>query len=419
MHGLSLSFLARGLRWQDAVDILVLTVLFSRLYSSVRKTVAVQIAVGLLMLVAASWTASHLGLILTSYLLSAVGAVATVVIVVVFQNEIRQGLSRVSPQHWLAERRGARVAGDVGAVLADAAFALAARNKGALIVIPRRDSVAEHVTAGTPVDARVSEALIEAIFTSSSPLHDGAVVLRGGRIARAGVVLPLATWGPDAAPGLGTRHRAALGLSNACDALILCVSEERGAVCLARESALEPFADAGHLRQALADLGVGPRPPAARVPPPWRVREAWPHLAILAGVVLAWAAIALDRSHAIARIVPLEIRGVTDRVAFDPPRFTSVAVELRASRRELEVLPPDAVTAYVDLAGASVGLHVYRILITTPAGIEVVSTMPSSLAMQLRARLPAAPSPAAPPPPPAAADARGRNRPRRSVLVTP
>src|SRR5215471_10907612 len=109
MRGASLSMLARGLRWQDAVDILLLTILFSRLYVWLRRTVAAQIALGLLTLVVAWWIASHLGLILTSYLLSAVGAVATVVIVVVFQHEIRQGLPRVSPLRWLTEHRGARM----------------------------------------------------------------------------------------------------------------------------------------------------------------------------------------------------------------------------------------------------------------------------------------------------------------------
>jgi diadenylate cyclase len=412
MNAISLSTLGRGLRWQDAVDVLVLTVLFSRLYVWLRKTVAVQIAVGLLMLVAASWTASHLGLILTSYLLSAGGAVATVVVVVVFQHEIRQGLSRFSPLHWLAERRGVRVAGDLTTILAQASFALAARKKGALIVIPRRDSVVEHVTAGTPVDARLSAALIDAIFTSSSPLHDGAVVMLGSRIARAGVVLPLASEDPEAASGLGTRHRAALGLSEGCDAVVVCVSEERGAVCLACDGALQPIADEPALRRALAELGVGPRPAVApRVSVPLRLREAWPHLAIFAGVVVAWAALALDRSHAVGRIVPLEIRGVTDHIAFDPPRFTSVAVELRASRRELEILPPDAVAAYADLTGTGVGLHVYRIQIHVPAGIDVVSVMPSSIALQLRARgAPAAVSPAVPPPPGPSADTRGRAR---------
>ena len=111
---------------------------------------------------------------------------------------------------------------------------------------------------------------------------------------------------------------------------------------------------------------------------------------IFGGVLTAWAALALDRSHAVTRVIPLEIRGVSDGLAFDPPRYTSVAVELRSSRRELEVLPPDAVGAFVDLSGTTVGLHTYRILTTAPAGIEVVSETPSSMQMEIRRRVPGA-----------------------------
>src|SRR4029077_12465998 len=192
MQGFSPSTIAHSLRWQDAVDVLVLTLLFSRLYAWLKHTVAVQIAFGLFTLVLASWVANHFGLILTSYLLSAVGAVATVVIAIVFQHEIRQGLTRVSALRWLTERRGQHIAGSMATTIAQAAFSLARRGKGALIVIPRRDSVAEHLTAGTAIEGRLSSALIEAIFTSTSSLHDGAIVVGRNRLSRAGVILPLA-----------------------------------------------------------------------------------------------------------------------------------------------------------------------------------------------------------------------------------
>ena len=93
---------------------------------------------------------------------------------------------------------------------------------------------------------------------------------------------------------------------------------------------------------------------------------------------------ALDRSHVVARIVPLEIRGVGAATRFDPPRNTSVAVELRGSRNELDLLAPDAVAAYVDVSGSAIGLHSYHVLTNAPAGIEVVSTVPSTVSLQIR-----------------------------------
>ena len=268
MQGFSPSTIAHSLRWQDAVDVLLLTLLFSRLYAWLKHTVAVQIAFGLFTLVLASWVANHFGLILTSYLLSAVGAATTVVIAIVFQHEIRQGLSRVSLLRWLTERRETRPADSMGATIAQAAFSLARRRKGALIVIPRRDSVAEHLTAGTVIEGRLSPALIEAIFTSTSPLHDGAIVVGQNRLASAGVILPLATESAaaDHDAELGTRHRAALGLTDNCDALVVCVSEERGSVSLVHGESLETFDGEATLiaRAGAATGSARRRPPTAQ-----------------------------------------------------------------------------------------------------------------------------------------------------------
>jgi uncharacterized protein (TIGR00159 family) len=399
MQGLSPSTIAHSIRWQDVVDVLLLTLLFSRLYAWLKHTVAVQIAFGLFTLVLASWVANHFGLILTSYLLSAVGAATTVVIAIVFQHEIRQGLSRVSLLRWLTERRESRPADTMGAAIAQAAFSLGRRRKGALIVIPRRDSVDEHLTAGTAIEGRLSPALIEAIFTSTSSLHDGAIVVAQNRLASAGMILPLATESAaaDHDAELGTRHRAALGLTDNCDALVVCVSEERGSVSLVHGETLETFNDEPALIAALAHRGIGaPSANARQMRPRWRARQIWPYMGILTVVIVGWAAMALDRSHAVARVVPLEIRSVGEGVAFDPPRFTSVAVELRSSKRELDTLPAEAVAAYVDLSGASPGLRVFRVQANAPAGIEVVSTSPSFIQMLLRPR--SAPVPRAPPP---------------------
>ena len=395
MHGIELATYTRGLRWQDAVDIVLLTLLFSAAYRSLRRTVAIQFVPGLAVLLLGSWLASHFGLILTSYLLSAVSAVATIIIVVVFQYEIRQGLNRVNPLRWLS-RRGEKVARlDARQAIAQASFSIASRGKGALIVIPRRDSIVEHVAGGTLVEARLSPSLIEAIFTSPSPLHDGAVVVSNERVLQAGVLLPLATENED--PQFGTRHRAAIGLAAATDALVICVSEERGSVSLFHGVAIDGMADEAHLCEALRVLGAGNGRATDKGParPRFRPLAAVPYLLILIGVVGAWAGLALDRSHATARIVPLEIREVSDALAFDPPRYSSIAVELRGSHRQLELLPPGNVDAFVDLAGATVGMHTFPVRTSAPAGIEVVSISPATVQMQIRARA----SPTPPPPP--------------------
>ena len=384
MLGGSVATLIHSLRWQDCADVLLLTAMFSWVYSWMRRTIAVQISFGMVTLLVGSWVSNHFGLILTSYLLSAVSAVATMVLVVVFQREIRRGLSRVSPMRWISNWHRKQWPVGPSAVIAEAAFALAAAGKGALVVIPRRDWVGEYLSGGTPVDAHLSSALIEAVFTSTAPLHDGAVLIGGDRVARAGAILPLAAETGD--PRHGTRHRAALGLATVSDAVVVCVSEERHAVMVAHDGALASVPSEAELRETLERLCSGRKAKGSRPERPRRAANVLAYLLIFLGVVTAWAAIVSDRSHEVGRIVPLEIRGVSDSLRFDPPRITSIAVQLRSSSRELELMAPDALEAYVDVSASTGGSHVFHVHTNAPAGVEVVSAVPSTVTLQVRKR---------------------------------
>jgi diadenylate cyclase len=386
MHGFAPGSLFHNLRWQDVADVLLLTLLFSSAYRWLRRTLAVQVALGLLTLLAGSWFANQFGLILTSYLLSALSAVATIILVVVFQQEIRQGLSRVNPLRWLGRLHEKTAPFNARQTLARAAFAVAQHKKGALVVIPRNDSIDEHVTPGVLVDGRLSAALIETIFTTTSPMHDGAVVVSDQRLLRASVVLPLATESDDVSHG--TRHRAARGLAQVTDALVICVSEEHGTVSLAHGENFDAMADEAQLRAALRRLWSENQPsPSKRTAlDRLRVRALLPHLAIFLCVVVAWAVMALDRSHVVAKLVPLEIRDVADGLTFDPLHYTSVALELRGSRRELELLPANAVQAYVDLSRTGAGTRTFRVQTDVPAGIEVANCSPASVELRIRPR---------------------------------
>ena len=379
--------LLHSLRWQDCADILVITAVFSWVYSWMRRTIAVQISFGMVALVVGTWVSNHFGMILTSYLLSAVSAIATMVIVVVFQREIRRGLSQVSPLRWIRNWHRRQWPVGPSAVIAEAAFTLAAAGKGALVVIPRLDWIGEYLSGGTPLDAYLSSALIEAVFTATAPLHDGAIVMNNDRVAQAGAILPLAAETGDARHG--TRHRAALGLANVSDAVVVCVSEERHTVTVAHDGQLVLMGDAIELRDALERLCANRKVKAQEGGAPNHARwlaDTLAYLLIFAGVVTAWAAIVSDRSHEVGRVVPLEIRGVNDSLRFDPPRTTSVVVQLRGSSRELDLIAPDAVEAYMDVSGSSSGAHVFKVQAHAPAGVEIVSVVPSTISLQIRKR---------------------------------
>ena len=383
MFGGSISTLIHSLRWQDCADILLLTAIFAWVYSWMRRTIAVQSSFGRGTLLVSSWVSNHFGLILTSYLLSAVSAVATIVLVVVFQREIRRGLSRVSPLRWISNWHRKQWPVGPSAAIAEAAFTLAAEGKGALVVIPRHDWVGEYLSSGTPLDARLSSALIETVFTSAAPLHDGAVLIGNDRVALAGAILPLAAETGD--PRHGTRHRAALGLANVSDAVVVCVSEERHTVMVARDGELVPVHSEGELRETLDQLCSDHKAPKGSERPR-RVADAFAVLLIFVGVVTAWAAMVSDRTHEVGRIIPLEIRGVSDGLRFDPPRFSSIAVQLRSSSRGLEMMAPDAVEAYIDVSASSGGSRVFHVQTNAPAGVEVVSAVPSTVTLQIRKR---------------------------------
>ena len=386
MHLPALATLLQTLRWRDIVDILLLTVLFSSAYRWMRRTVAVQVALGLMTLVAAAWGANRLGLILTSYLLSVIGAAAPILIVVVFQNEIRHALTRVNPLRWWGRQHGKTGPNDPCLTIARAAFIIAGHKKGALIVIPRQDTITELVTYGVPVDARLSTAVIEAIFTSPSPLHDGAVVVDYTHLRRASVILPLATGSEYS--NHGTRHRAARGLAQNTDALVVCVSEEHGTVALACGEKLDPMPDEIHLRAALNRLWIrnDHRDPITDRAKGRRWLGMLPYLTIFLFVSLGWATLALDRSHVQARIVPLELHNLPAGLSVDSIRRASIALQLSSSRRELELVSATDVQAYVDLSLAKVGTRTFPVQTKVPTGIEVTNTSPETVELRLRTK---------------------------------
>jgi uncharacterized protein (TIGR00159 family) len=251
--------LASGrLQWQDAVDLLVLTVALYATLSWARENRAARMAVGVVCLHLAAVGTSKLGLAITGWVLHAASLLALLVLLVLFQPEVRHSL--VHLDRFLMNRgRPQRLHASVPAVVSEAAFAMAGKRVGALITITNTGSLSEEVAhGGTAVGARVSRELLEAIFLRDSQLHDGAAVIEGDRITRAGVLLPVTTR-RDIPSHFGTRHRAAVGLADCCDALVVVVSEELGEVRLIHSRQIHLMESAAALFQQLQDLQERPR----------------------------------------------------------------------------------------------------------------------------------------------------------------
>jgi len=259
--------LLAGFRWRDALDVFLVAFIVYRLLVAFRGTRAAQILIGLGALLAGLVVARRLELRSLGWLLDTFWAVWAVVLVVLFQPELRRALARLGQGQFLQALVGASRAKRAELVdeIARAAHALAARRIGALIVIERTGGLRQYAELGVPLDALASTDLLESLFLPASPLHDGAVLVEGVRIAAAGCFLPLSRTA-DVARALGSRHRAALGISEETDAVALVVSEETGRTSLAVDGRIESPLDESALRRRLHELvaeGGLPAPRAA------------------------------------------------------------------------------------------------------------------------------------------------------------
>ena len=253
------------LGWRDVLDILVVAVIIYRVLVVFRGTRAAQMLVGLGLLVAVSLLARRLDLPSTQWLLNHLWSFWVVVLVVVFQPELRRALERVGRGRVVQTLvGGARVARAhaVDEIVA-AVEALMARRAGALIVMERSTGLRQYADLGVDLDARVSADLLVSVFVTASPLHDGAVLISGDRVTAAGCFLPLSR-SLHVGRALGTRHRAALGVSGETDAVAVVVSEETGGISLAVEGGLERLGDAESLGLRLDELFGSPAPVTVR-----------------------------------------------------------------------------------------------------------------------------------------------------------
>ena len=236
--------------WRDLADIVVVAFCIYWLLMRIKGTRAAQMALGLLILMLL-WRVSDLfGLATMGFLLDRFLSSGLLILIVIFQADIRRALSRVG--RGLFSPSGAEDTRTIEEIVR-AAQVFVQRRLGALLVLERNVQTDEFVEGGTRIDAELSRDLLLALFQIQSPLHDGAVVVRRGRVISAGVILPLALRG-ELPPQFGTRHRAAIGLTEETDAIVVVVSEETGRISLVVGGELHEDLDAPNLRRALLVL---------------------------------------------------------------------------------------------------------------------------------------------------------------------
>jgi diadenylate cyclase len=233
----------------DAIDILIVTLLLYRLFSLMRGTRAVHMFFGLIVLFVLSVVAQWVHLIAVNWLISSLRTVWVIAFVIIFQPELRRALALLGQNPLLSRFVRVRQSGMIPEIVKSVQD-LSEKRIGALIVLEKDQGLKNFVETGTPIDARVTAELIGTLFTPASPLHDGAVIIQNDRVIAAGCTLPLSQ-DERVAPALGMRHRAALGLSEESDALVIVVSEESGSIAYAQEGKLYRGVDLSALRAEL------------------------------------------------------------------------------------------------------------------------------------------------------------------------
>ena len=255
------------LEFSDVVDVILVAIIAYYVVRYVRSTRAAQLVYGLAIVLGVYLLSDAANLYTLNWILKNLLSVGLIALVVVFQPELRRALEflgrgKFTTRGFSMEKE--KLSSNVD-VIVRAIDYFAARKEGAIIVVENETALQDVAETGTMLDARLTEPLLENIFYKGSPLHDGAVILRGTRILSAGCVLPL-TENPNLSKDLGTRHRAGIGITEVSDALVLIVSEETGIISMAQDGRLSRFLDLKAVEKTLLNLYLTKKPELTAVP---------------------------------------------------------------------------------------------------------------------------------------------------------
>jgi uncharacterized protein (TIGR00159 family) len=312
--------------------------------------------------------------------------VLLVALVVVFQEDLRRGFERLGAWGKWGENR--RFPPDLAYLetISETAAALAERRVGALIVLRGGEPLERHLNGGVPLDGAISRPLLESIFDPHSTGHDGAVIIESGRVAQFASHLPL-SHNPQAPPvSRGTRHAAAVGLSERCDALVIVVSEERGRISVAERGKLRQLASVVDLEERLEKFSrrAFPQPRQSKR---WRLLRANLPLKIaaLAAACLAWFFISYRAATVQQSFrLPVEFRNVPENLVVSEPSPVAVTVTLTGPERAFFLLEPSTLKVSFDLSNIGEGLHYLEVKdfnVSRPSGLQIYRVEPPDVSL--------------------------------------
>lgn len=248
--------LLTGIGIADVIDILIVAFVVYKVLGFIRESRAGQLVKGLLILLAAFFVSDIFQLYTLNWILKGTMTVGIIALIVVFQPELRRGLEYMGRSKLIRPMFGKVNKNKAKAISVEVAKAIenmSTTRTGALLVVERQTALTDICESGTLLDANITSGLIETVFYEGSPLHDGALVIRGDKLYSAGCVLPL-TESKSISKALGTRHRAGIGITESSDALVFIVSEETGIISMAEDGKLDRFLDIKTVEKSMLNI---------------------------------------------------------------------------------------------------------------------------------------------------------------------
>ena len=364
------------IRWQDVVDIILNSYILFRFYVLFRGTNVFRVLIGMTVLWFLQRIAISLGLIVTSWVVQGIVAVGAIIIIVVFRNEIRRVLQAKNLKSilWGLSYKSAITPTEI---IADSVFQMAKRKCGALIVFPGKEDLSDAVQGGTPWKGLITKEMIASIFWPDNPVHDGAAIVQGDQITVVGAILPL-SHRDDLPSHYGTRHRAALGLAEATDALIIVISEERGDVLVAKGNRLREIKQKQTLKENIQEhVGTAALKKGAVRKEGFEITVA----AMLSVVFITgiWFSVSRGQDTLVSLDIPVDYMNRAAGTEIVDTSVKSVSLVLSGSGPLVKSITPDQVNVRLDLSKSVIGPNSFSITsenISLPPGILLREVTP-------------------------------------------
>jgi uncharacterized protein (TIGR00159 family) len=372
----------------DIVDILVVGVLLYTAMAWVRTTRAAFVLRGMFVLAVIYLLARQFDLQLTAWIFQGFFAIFLIVVVVIFQEELRQIFERVALWSWRSHGNPA-LQSETTRVLVKTVADLAKERIGALIVVRGNDPLERHIVGGIALDGKVSEPLLKSIFDPHSPGHDGAVIVEQDRISRFAAHLPLSKDVAQLA-SVGTRHSAALGIAELTDALAIVVSEERGTISVTRDGRLRELNSPQELVGILEEFLEKKHPVQQRKwTPVGHLRENWQGKAIALTLALGFWYVFVPGSKVMEATykLPVQVQNLPAEYELESVQPTEVEATFSGPRRAFYFFRPKRLKVTVDASAAVTGRRTFTISeqnIRHPADIRLEEVKPPTLRISLR-----------------------------------